>query len=270
MNDLSLMVTVMGRTRLPALLSVLKENKVVVLFCVAIALYYAAYHQYGYLMPLDMGKVHGENGAALYGTVSSLNCIVVVIFTPIITRIFKNIINTRKILIGQALVLVGYVTFLLFLGRIAFYYVAMLLFTWGEIFTTISEGPYTSTRMPASHRGRINGFNSLLNFVLQSASLVTRKNFGWGFWEASSMNQLAKCVLPMLFIHGDADDFVPFDHLQLNYDAKIYGYKEKWVAPGAVHANSYAKYPEEYTKTCANFLATVKKMISDGTYPLGN
>ena len=30
MNDLSLMVTVMGRTRLPALLSVLKENKVAV------------------------------------------------------------------------------------------------------------------------------------------------------------------------------------------------------------------------------------------------
>lgn len=106
--------------------------------------------------------------------------------------------------------------------------------------------------------------------VLQSASLVTRKNYGWGFWEASSTKQLAKCVLPMLFIHGDADDFVPFEHLQLNYDAKIYGYKEKWVAPGAVHANSYAKYPEEYTKTCSNFLAKVKKMISDGTYPLGN
>ncbi|MBP5230661.1 MAG: hypothetical protein ILO68_02940, partial [Clostridia bacterium] len=43
-------------------------------------------------------------------------------------------------------------------------------FTWGEIFTTISEGPYTSTRIPASHRGRINGFNALLSFVLQSGS----------------------------------------------------------------------------------------------------
>ncbi len=156
-----------------SIFTVLKENKVVVLFCVAIALYYAAYHQYGYLMPLDMGKVHGENGAALYGTVSSLNCIIVVIFTPIITRMFQKIINTRKILIGQALVLIGYVTFLLFLGHIAFYYIAMLLFTWGEIFTTISEGPYTSTRMPASHRGRINGFNSVLNFVLQSASQLS-------------------------------------------------------------------------------------------------
>ena len=153
-----------------SIITVLKENKVVVLFSVAIALYYAAYHQYGYLMPLDMGRVHGENGAALYGTVSSLNCIVVVIFTPFITRIFRKIINTRKILIGQALVLIGYGVFLTFLGTIPFYYVAMLLFTWGEIFTPISEGPYTSTRIPASHRGRINGFNALLSFVLQSGS----------------------------------------------------------------------------------------------------
>ena len=153
-----------------SIITVLKENKVVVLFSVAISLYYAAYHQYGYLMPLDMGRVHGDTGAALYGTVSSLNCIVVVIFTPFITRIFRKIINTRKILIGQALVLVGYAVFLIFLGTIPFYYVAMLLFTWGEIFTTISEGPYTSTRIPASHRGRINGFNALLSFVLQSGS----------------------------------------------------------------------------------------------------
>ena len=96
--------------------------------------------------------------------------------------------------------------------------------------------------------------------VLQSASLVTKKRYGWGFWEASSVKQLAKCDRPMLFIHGDADDFVPFKHLQLNYDAKTLGYKEMWIAPGAVHANSYAKYPQEYTQHVRDFLAKVKAM----------
>ena len=97
--------------------------------------------------------------------------------------------------------------------------------------------------------------------VLQSASLVTRKNYGWGFWEASSTKQLAKCERPMLFIHGDADDFVPFKHLQLNYDAKVKGYKEMWVAPGAVHANAYAKYPEEYKQRVREFLANVRLLM---------
>jgi hypothetical protein len=119
------------------------------------------------------------------------------------------------------------------------------------------------------NNNRKESFGFIPPDVLQSASLVTRKNYGWSFWEASCTSQLETCVLPMLFIHGDADDFVPFSHLQLNYDAKKYGYKEKWVAEGAVHANSYAKHPEEYTKRCRDFLATVKKMIADGVFPLG-
>ena len=96
--------------------------------------------------------------------------------------------------------------------------------------------------------------------VLTSASIVSKKRYGWSFQEASSVNQLAKCERPMLFIHGDADDFVPFSHLQKNYDAKVKGYKEMWVAKGAVHANSYAKYPEEYTQHVRDFLSKVKTM----------
>ena len=96
--------------------------------------------------------------------------------------------------------------------------------------------------------------------VLQSASVVTKRRYGWGFWEASSVKQLAKCDRPMLFIHGDADDFVPFEHLQKNYDAKVKGYKEMWVTHGAVHANSYAKYPREYVEHVRAFLAKAKTL----------
>ena len=96
--------------------------------------------------------------------------------------------------------------------------------------------------------------------ILNSASIVCKSRYGWGFKEASSVKQLAKCDRPMLFIHGDADDFVPFSHLQKNYDAKIHGYKEMWVAEGAVHANSYAKHPEEYTEHVRAFLDKVKRM----------
>ena len=105
--------------------------------------------------------------------------------------------------------------------------------------------------------------------VLQSASLVTKKQHGWSFWEASSVNQLKKSTVPMLFIHGDADDFVPFDNLQMNYDAKKQGYKEMYVCPGAVHANSYQKNPEMYIHKVSNFLQTVRNMIAVGNYPDG-
>lgn len=96
--------------------------------------------------------------------------------------------------------------------------------------------------------------------VLTSANIVCKNRYGWSFKEASSVKQLAKCDRPMLFIHGDADDFVPFSHLQKNYDAKVNGYKEMWVAPGAVHANSFAKYPQEYKQHVADFLEKVHNM----------
>ena len=97
--------------------------------------------------------------------------------------------------------------------------------------------------------------------ILNSASIVTHDRFGWWFESADCTKQLAKCEQPMLFIHGSADDFVPFDHLWKNYNAKTKGYKEYWVAEGAVHANSYAKYPEEYTHKVSNFLKTVHNLL---------
>ena len=93
-------------------------------------------------MPLDLGRIHGENGAVIYGTVSSLNCIVVVLFTPFITRLFRRVIDTKKLLTGKLLFLAGYILFLTFLGTIPMYYAAMLIFTWGEIINTIADGPY--------------------------------------------------------------------------------------------------------------------------------
>jgi hypothetical protein len=115
------------------------------------------------------------------------------------------------------------------------------------------------------NNNRKQSFGFIPPDVLQSASLVTKKNYGWSFWEASSVNQVAKCEKPMLFIHGDADDFVPFDNLQMVYDAKVKGYKEKYVCHGAVHANSYQKDPEEYIHRVSNFLKTVKNMIKYGS-----
>lgn len=96
--------------------------------------------------------------------------------------------------------------------------------------------------------------------VLNSASIVCKKRYGWGFKEASSVKQLAKCDRPMLFIHGDKDDFVPFEHLQKNYDAKTLGYKEMWVAPGSEHAMAFKDHPAEYTEKVRAFLRKAREL----------
>lgn len=152
-----------------SVLAILKQNPLLLLYTLGVTLYSAAYGQYNFIMPLDMAAVHGDAGAVIFGTVSSLNCITVVLFTPLITRLFSKVRDTGKMLLGRLLVFGGYLVFLLLLGFVLGYYLAMLVFTWGEIFDALSSGPYLSTRIPGSHRGRINGFMFLVHTLVAGA-----------------------------------------------------------------------------------------------------
>ena len=96
--------------------------------------------------------------------------------------------------------------------------------------------------------------------ILNSASIVCKRRYGWSFKEASSVNQLAKCTRPMLFIHGEKDDFVPTAHVYKNYEAKTQGYKELWIAPGSGHGASYKDHPEEYLRRVKEFLEKARTM----------
>ena len=153
-------------------MAVLKNNAPIVLFIVFAALYAAVYNQYGYLMPLELGRVFGENGAVIFGTVSSVNCIVVVLFTPFITRTFRYLTEIQKMFVGISLITISYVLFCLFLNQFYIHYVVMLIFTWGEIFNTISTDPYMTKRIPASHRGRVISINMLISNLFFGLSQV--------------------------------------------------------------------------------------------------
>lgn len=155
-----------------SLWSILKSNKVMLLYIAIVSIYEAAYMQYSYLMPLDMGRVHGENGAVIYGSVSSLNCIVVVLCTPWITRVFHKMSLTWKTMLGQLFILAGFLVFLSLLGHIPAYYAAITLFTFGEIFNAITMGPYMTARIPASHRGRINGLTTVTQGLMRGICML--------------------------------------------------------------------------------------------------
>lgn len=89
--------------------------------------------------------------------------------------------------------------------------------------------------------------------LMHSTRLLCNMKYGWNFKEASPLISVSRCTRPMLFIHGDADDFVPFSMMQPLYDAKPEP-KEFWVAPGSAHANAYRDHPEEYTAVVRQFL----------------
>lgn len=89
--------------------------------------------------------------------------------------------------------------------------------------------------------------------LLHATSLLCRLKYGWSFSQAAPLRQVARCPYPMLFIHGDSDDFVPSPMVHPLYAAKQ-GPKQLWITPGSAHAHSYKDYPDEYAARLRRFL----------------
>ena len=136
-------------------LEVIKQNKLIILLAFITAASSIVYAQFNYLMPLDLARVHGNQGAVYFGTITSLNCILVVIFTPLFTQWLRKVTEVPKLIIGEFLEVFGLAIFMLLLGNIWAYYLAITIFTFGEIIKTLASNPYLTKRVPASHRGRI-------------------------------------------------------------------------------------------------------------------
>jgi MFS family permease len=75
---------------------IIRNSTTLILFIIALSFYQGAYSQFGYLMPLDITKAYPENGSIIYGTITSVNCIIVVLFTPIITMAMEKVTMTKK------------------------------------------------------------------------------------------------------------------------------------------------------------------------------
>ncbi len=71
--------------------------------------------------------------------------------------------------------------------------------------------------------------------------------------DADPLGKMKYAKNPVLFIHGDADTFVPTYMCHKLYDACPTA-KDKLIVPGAVHAFSYYDAKEEYEKKVSEFI----------------
>lgn len=90
--------------------------------------------------------------------------------------------------------------------------------------------------------------------LLYAASWLCQLKYGWNFQEASALDQIKHCHLPMLFIHGDADKYVPTYMVNKLFENKP-APKECWIVPNAEHAVSYKENKEAYTKRVKEFVS---------------
>lgn len=81
--------------------------------------------------------------------------------------------------------------------------------------------------------------------VFKHGDRLCERRAGYGMRQAAPIDHLPQCRVPMLFIHGQEDAFVPFWMGQALYDAHP-GPKEKLFVEGAAHAEALAVAPQDY------------------------
>ena len=89
--------------------------------------------------------------------------------------------------------------------------------------------------------------------ILNVSSIVAKIRAGYFLGEASSIDQVKKSKTPILYIHGDQDDFVPYYMMEELYNATS-SEKEMLTIKGAEHAKASEVEPETYWTTVNNFI----------------
>ena len=104
--------------------------------------------------------------------------------------------------------------------------------------------------------------NLLYPFVKLGARLYGK----FDLEENSPVEAMRKCTLPVIFFHGEADDYVPCQMSRINYEACA-SRKKLVTVPGAGHGLSYPADPERYLKELDAFFSREdpEKMDEFGT-----
>lgn len=92
--------------------------------------------------------------------------------------------------------------------------------------------------------------------LIPGADLVNRKLAGYGMDECNAKREVEKATVPILFIHGEADIFVPCSMCDEIYE-HCASPKSRLIVAGAAHAESYYKDMENYERALTEFIGQV-------------
>lgn len=115
----------------------------------------------------------------------------------------------------------------------------------------VSDCGFTSPKEVFTHV--LNHMYHLPAFpAIQGADLLNRKLAGYGMDECNARREVEKAQVPILFIHGSADTFVPSSMCYELYD-HCRSPKELLIVEGASHAESYYKDMKAYEDALTRF-----------------
>lgn len=150
----------------PPLWPVLRAAPVLIVFLLLMFLFDFCYAEWNFLLPAQMGAQFAAEGARLFSLLVAVNGAVVILCTPFATARTERLHPLAGLAAGGALYTAAYLVFAAGSGM-PLYLAASVLFTLGEVLSTIQIGTFIADHTPAPCRGRMT---ALGNFVRGAGS----------------------------------------------------------------------------------------------------
>lgn len=100
----------------------------------------------------------------------------------------------------------------------------------------------------------VGKFKPIAAPFMSMANVINKKLSGYDFKDASPIESVKNVSVPMLFIHGGMDTFVPTEMAYKLYDACSSKDKDLLIVEGAGHAESYPKNSALYESKVIEFI----------------
>lgn len=121
----------------------------------------------------------------------------------------------------------------------------------------VSDCGFTSPKEVFTHV--LNDMYHLPAFpAIQGADILNKRLAGYGMDECNAKNEVKKAKVPILFIHGSNDTFVPCTMCHEIYE-NCQSPKKKLIVEGAAHAESYYKAMDLYENALTEFAQEIFK-----------
>ncbi len=120
----------------------------------------------------------------------------------------------------------------------------------------IADCPYSDLKLLLKHQ--LKQYYHLPRFLIPVESSLTYLRAGFKYQQVSPIKVVSQTEVPILFIHGKRDNFVPTSMSKQMYQAKSKN-KALYLVAKARHAGSYCQNKEGYEKRVAEFLQKFMK-----------
>ncbi|MFP4330681.1 MAG: MDR family MFS transporter [Spirochaetaceae bacterium] len=142
-------------------LRVILRRPALLVFMVGVLLIEFVYAQFTFTLPLHLQELFGDRGAGFFGTIMTINALVVVLATAPLIAVTRKMRPVATVAMGTALYILGF-GLLFFTGRFYFVILMSIIWTFGEILTATNIDVFIANHTPASHRGRVNAIAPIL------------------------------------------------------------------------------------------------------------